>query len=463
MNIADAKEQIKNSVILYFRKNDEGKPVIPLESQRPLFLYGPPGIGKTAVVEQVAKELGLGLVSYSMTHHTRQSALGLPEIVQKQYGEISFEITEYTMSEIIASIYECMEETGQKQGILFLDEINCVSETLIPAMLQFLQYKSFGRHRVPDGWVVITAGNPTAYNRSAREFDIAMMDRVKCIRIEADYSAWRSYAAEQGLHPSVLSYLDMKPSGFYRVEAQSGAENFVTARAWTDLGYMIASCESVDFPVDRKLIEQYIQASDIAEDFAAWYDLFHKYRGHYDLDAILNGQADAELVCRAAEAVFDERLVLVELLLDRLAAEAEQVVDSAMLLDELRPLLRQLRDDGEWNQEAELSPKADEFFRSNGTNFDHCRLAYEEQVALLREDSNTVRNRLDAIFTFAKEAWDEGQEILTLLSRITASPALAAFIARFGSDAYYEASRRLLFTERQAEIQQELRAFEESL
>ena len=74
-----------------------------------------------------------------------------------------------------------------------------------------------------------------------------------------------------------------------------------------------------------------------------------------------------------------------------------------------------------------------------------------------------MRNRLDAIFTFAKEAWDEGQEILTLLSRITASPALAAFIARFGSDAYYEASRRLLFTERQAEIQQELRAFEESL
>ena len=125
--------------------------------------------------------------------------------------------------------------------------------------------------------------------------------------------------------------------------------------------------------------------------------------------------------------------------------------------------LRQLRDDGEWNQEAELSPKADEFFRSNGTNFDHCRLAYEEQVALLREDSNTVRNRLDAVFTFAKEAWDEGQEVLTILSRITASPTLAAFIARFGSDAYYEASRRLLFTERQAEIQQELRAFEESL
>ena len=51
------------------------------------------------------------------------------------------------MSEIIASVYDMMERIGLKEGILFLDEINCVSETLAPAMLQFLQYKIFGRHR----------------------------------------------------------------------------------------------------------------------------------------------------------------------------------------------------------------------------------------------------------------------------------------------------------------------------
>ena len=464
MNIAEAKEQIKNSISLYFRKDTGGKPVIPLESQRPLFLYGPPGIGKTAVVEQVARELGLGLVSYSMTHHTRQSALGLPEIVQKQYGDVRFQITEYTMSEIIAAIYESMVETGQKKGILFLDEINCVSETLIPAMLQFMQYKSFGRHQLPEGWVVVTAGNPTAYNRSAREFDVAMMDRVKCIRIEPDYPAWRNYSADRSLHPAVLSYLDTKPSSFYKVEARSGAEDFVTARAWTDLGYMIASCEGVGFPVDRKLIEQYIQSPEIAEDFAAWYDLFHKYRGSYDLDAILNGQADAELVCRAAEAAFDERLVLIDLLLEQLAGEAEHADDEALLLDELRPLLRKLRDNSTWEEEIILSDAAKDFFRVNGKDdFARCRKAYEEKVAELKEDSEALKSRLDALLTFGKEAWDEGQEILTILSRMTASPALAAFVARFGSDAYYEASKRLLFSERQAEIQRELRSFEESL
>ena len=80
------------------------------------------------------------------------------------------------MSEIIASLYDVMEETGKAEGILFLDEINCVSETLAPSMLQFLQYKVFGRHSIPDGWVIVTAGNPPEYNNSVREFDLATLD-----------------------------------------------------------------------------------------------------------------------------------------------------------------------------------------------------------------------------------------------------------------------------------------------
>ena len=164
MNIAEAKHQIKTTVDGYLTRDETGAYAIPLEAQRPLFLLGAPGIGKTAIVGQVASELGIGLVSYSMTHHTRQSALGLPFIVHRDYGGESFDVSEYTMSEIIASIYDYMEATGLDRGILFLDEINCVSETLYPSMLQFLQFKTFGRHRVPDGWVVVCAGNPPEYN-----------------------------------------------------------------------------------------------------------------------------------------------------------------------------------------------------------------------------------------------------------------------------------------------------------
>ena len=168
MNIQQAKDQIKHAVKAYFTRNDLGEFRIPVERQRPIFLMGPPGIGKTAIMEQIAGELGVGLVAYSMTHHTRQSALGLPFIVQKSYGGREYSVSEYTMSEIIAAVHDRIEEDGAKEGILFLDEINCVSETLAPSMLQFLLYKTFGRHRVPDGWIVVTAGIPPEYIDSVR-------------------------------------------------------------------------------------------------------------------------------------------------------------------------------------------------------------------------------------------------------------------------------------------------------
>ena len=228
MNITQAKEQIKNAMQAYFSRDEYGRFLLPPEAQRPVFLIGPPGVGKTAIMKQIAGELGVGLVSYSMTHHTRQSALGLPVIEEKSYGGKPSKVSEYTMSEIIASVYDMMEETGVREGILFLDEINCVSETLIPVMLQFLQYKTLGRHAVPEGWIVVTAGNPPEYNRAARPFDLAVWDRVKRIDVEPDFAAFKAYAAKKGVHPAVMTYLEARKDRFYRVENTVEGTNFVT-------------------------------------------------------------------------------------------------------------------------------------------------------------------------------------------------------------------------------------------
>lgn len=125
MNIKRAKEEIEHTVKAYLAKDALGEYAIPAIRQRPILLMGPPGIGKTQVMEQVARECGVALVAYTITHHTRQSAVGLPFIRQRNYGGKDVSVTEYTMSEIIASIYAKMEATGLSEGILFIDEINC--------------------------------------------------------------------------------------------------------------------------------------------------------------------------------------------------------------------------------------------------------------------------------------------------------------------------------------------------
>lgn len=273
MNIKEAKNYIKDSVKIYLKKDEEGEYRIPVVRQRPIFLLGAPGIGKTAVMEQIAQELGIALVSYSMTHHTRQSALGLPFITHKEYEGKNYDVSEYTMSEIIASIYDVMAESGIKEGILFLDEINCVSETLAPSMLQFLQYKVFGRHQVPEGWIIVTAGNPPEYNKSVREFDVVTMDRLKILEVEADYGVWKEYAGERGVHTAILNYLDMKKEDFYQIETTVKGRSYITARGWEDLSEMLILYEEEQIPVEESFVGQYLRNERVVKEFTAYYDL----------------------------------------------------------------------------------------------------------------------------------------------------------------------------------------------
>ena len=496
MNIKEAKEQIRNAMTAYFSKDEYGYE-IPPEKQRPVFLMGPPGIGKTAIMEQVAAEMGVGLISYSMTHHTRQSALGLPFIVHKNYGGYECDVSEYTMSEIIASVYDMMEETGVQEGILFLDEINCVSETLSPVMLQFLQYKVFGRHRVPDGWIVVTAGNPPEYNNSVREFDIVTWDRLKRIDVEPDFDVWKEYAYQKGVHPAVLTYLEIKKADFYRIESTVDGKRFVTARGWDDLSRMIQVYEKHDLTVDEKLVGQYLQSPKIAKDFAIYYDLFNKYRSDYQVDAILAGKAGKTIKDRAKAAKFDERLALLGLILDAVTGHLKAVMDAESIAFDLMAALKQFRTTlsakpavspreqmehlmAEQKKRLDHSRKAGKCSAEEGRRQLHLIQILEELAGKLAEESNgakafqlakadfdarvkalgdeaqKARKQLSNVFHFCEEVFAEGQEMLILVTELTIHPHAAKFIARYGCPEYFAHNKELLFYERQQDIITEL-------
>ena len=104
MDIKQAKQELRQTIRAYTARTEDGVWRILREKQRPVLLMGPPGIGKTAILSQLAQEEHVGLVCYTMTHHTRQSALGLPVIVDRTAAGRQFRSTEPTMRSHLAPV-----------------------------------------------------------------------------------------------------------------------------------------------------------------------------------------------------------------------------------------------------------------------------------------------------------------------------------------------------------------------
>lgn len=505
MNIKQAKEYIKDSVTLYLKKDEEGEYRIPVVRQRPIFLLGAPGIGKTAVMEQIAQELGIALVSYSMTHHTRQSALGLPFIAHKEYEGLSYDVSEYTMSEIIASIYDVMRDSGIKEGILFLDEINCVSETLAPSMLQFLQYKVFGRHRVPDGWVIVTAGNPPEYNKSVREFDIVTLDRMKILEVEADYAVWKEYAKDRNLHTAIINYLDLKKEDFYQVETTVRGKNYITARGWEDLSAMIALYEEEELKVEESLVEQYIRNPRVVKEFTAYYDLYQKYKKDYHVEDILAGRAPAHAGEKARKAGFDEKLSLMGMLIDRVQHEIRENMEkldyvSSILVhmkavknsmaqeekaaDEVIKMLERQIEGRQKGMEAllkggSLSDREKRKQKSVIHFLQDCvkklrleditggaealaflKERYEEEAASYKRETDAAGEKLHYLFAFVEDTFGAGNEMLILLTECTVNQDSAKFIGMYGCEDYQRHNEEMMISEREDTLMRKIEALD---
>lgn len=491
MNIKRAKQELKDSIEAYLLKDAYGNYEIPSIRQRPLFLIGAPGIGKTQIMEQIAKECQVGLVSYTITHHTRQSAIGLPFISEKEYGGKKRAVTEYTMSEIVASIYEKMEQTGLKEGILFIDEINCVSETLAPAMLQFLQCKTFGNHAIPEGWIIVAAGNPPEYNKSVREFDVVTMDRLKKIQVEPDFEVWKEYAYQENIHPAILAYLNVKQAYFYQMETTVDGRRFATPRGWEDLSRMLTVYEKLGKAMDSQVVEQYIQHPRVAKDFANYLELYRKYETDYEMDRILTGTISEGILKKISHAPFDERLSVVSLLLAqcmkefRAAAYKEQVTERLFtVLKELKKSLpetgsqtvellaeacRALTEERERKKAAELLGREEAIVLQEVTGhleeyqrqleaescqdgeaaFDFLRGCFAEVRGTYEQTFEKAGQTLEYAFDFMEAAFANSQEMAIFLTELNNSYPCIAFLKTYECPRYYQYNREILFEEKQ--------------
>lgn len=495
MNIKRAKTEIINSIHAYLKKDDYGEYMIPPIRQRPVLLMGPPGIGKTQVMEQVARECGISLVSYTITHHTRQSAVGLPFIEKKSYGGREYSVTEYTMSEIIASVYEKMEHTGIREGILFIDEINCVSETLAPMMLQFLQCKTFGNQRLPEGWIIVAAGNPPEYNKSVRDFDVVTLDRIKRINVEENYDVWKEYAYRAEIHPAILSYLELKKENFYRIETTVDGKEFATARGWEDLSRLLKAYGALGEKADREVVHQYIQHWKIAKDFAVYLELFEKYKKDYGLEHILKGRYSKSTLEKLGAAGFDERLSIVGMLMGRLSGMFRDCFLTDCFVTQLYGWLRQYKESldlkavceeagqeyGRLRKAEQLTKEqdhvrqkvqhalegyrllADSAHLSGEAAFEAVKQEFETEAESRQQVFDETSAALSCAFDFLEAAFGDGQEMVAFLAELNTDFYSIQYLKENDCDQYYRYNKRLLFDEQQERIRKQMDEVEEEL
>ena len=487
MNILQAKNEIKNTVQAYLSKNSFGEYEIESKNQRPLLLIGPPGIGKTQIMKQISKECQIGLVSYTITHHTRQSAVGLPFIQEKEFQGKTYSITEYTMSEIIASVYSKMEETGLKEGILFIDEINCVSETLAPTMLQFLQNKTFGNQKVPAGWIIVAAGNPSEYNKSVRDFDVVTMDRIRYIHVETDYYVWKEYAISKHIHPMILSYLELKPNNFYTVSTSVDGMEFVTARGWEDLSYLLYTYEKMHLEISQDTIYEYLHHEDIAEDVFAYYLVYKKYQDDYGIDDILNGNVSSSIYARLFNADFDERVSVVNLVMDGLLRQVNiysfekhctdlwfgflknyrnhmdvSYVDHvkefiALYHDKLQAELLSDAQKHEYEFVLEQIQKVNvDASLDSKSRFDCSTKPFFKQKENMESIESDLKLQIENAFEFMESAFKNGQEMTIFVTNLTMSAEMALYLSSHTIGIYEKYKQVLLIGSQKARLLDEL-------
>ena len=373
-------------------------------------------------------------------------------------------------------------------------------------MLQFLQYKIFGRHRVPDGWIVVTAGNPPEYNRSVREFDVVTWDRLKRVDVEPDYAAWKQYACRcVGMHPAVLSYLEINKNHFYTVQnpPMSGKTLRHGARLGRSVSQMIRLYEQNGLEGGRKARAAVPAGKDNRQGFCRCITTCStSTSSDYQIGrTFLTGTAPSRPSSgRAIAAKFDERLALLGLLLEATGAEMRETVEQETLLTDymnaikafrmeimaphadagkaLSQAIRSQRDELERGKIAaslsaadrarkqklilmlqELEPAVREA-PDGAAAFKRAKDTFDKALKALRKQAEETGKRLSNVFNFCEEVFGDGQEILILVTELTISYYGARFISRYGCPEYFRHNKEILFHERQQEIIAELEKLE---
>ena len=181
---------------------------------RPVFIWGAPGIGKSALVEKFAKEVGLPCVSLLGSQLAPEDIIGIPRI----NGDTS----EFLPPKIIAR---------KEPYVLFLDELNACSQEVQKAFYSLIHERRIGEYHLPEGSVVIGAGNRLQDSAIVKTMSSALINRMFHVQLKADAKQWLHWAYDNNIHPWVTDYITQRPDHLF-AEPPKTEEPYSTPRSW---------------------------------------------------------------------------------------------------------------------------------------------------------------------------------------------------------------------------------------
>ena len=181
---------------------------------RPVFIWGAPGIGKSALVEQFADTVGLSCVSLLGSQLAPEDIIGIPQI----RGETS----EFLPPKMIAR---------KEPYVLFLDELNACSQEVQKAFYSLIHERRIGEYHLPKGSVVIGAGNRSNDGAIVKTMSSALINRMFHVQLKANPDQWLQWAYENHLHPWITDYIGQRPDHLFS-EPPKTEEPYSTPRSW---------------------------------------------------------------------------------------------------------------------------------------------------------------------------------------------------------------------------------------
>lgn len=241
---------------------------------RPVFIWGAPGIGKSALVEQFAAQVGLPHVSLLGSQLAPEDIIGIPRI--------SGEVSEFLPPKMIAR---------SEPYVLFLDELNACSQEVQKAFYSLIHERRVGEYHLPPGSVVIGAGNRSQDGAIVKTMSTALVNRMFHVQLRVDPKQWLAWAYENGIHPWVTEYIEQRPDHLF-AEPPKTETPYSTPRSWhmfSDALKGYGAGEDSTFSENTLRVLAY---GALTASHAGMFLAFRKNAGNrYLLEAILKGEA----------------------------------------------------------------------------------------------------------------------------------------------------------------------------